>query len=147
MQVIRNSQWLLSMVFDILMELLKIKSSDKHKILQECESLYYRKFLLMKTVEFTLQLEITRNLYLLSLFIQSTVSQPITACDFTESKQHLPYLCKVLTERGRALSDEQKSEVMQWQKPVPNQEQVPKREVGVWKIIKNSKIPNKNEGP
>ena len=58
----------------LLKELLKIGWSDKCKNLQEYERLYYEQFLLTKTVEFTLRLEIIRDYYLLSLFIQVTVT-------------------------------------------------------------------------
>jgi hypothetical protein len=61
-------------IFEMLRELLKIESSDKCKISQEWEGLYHGRFLLTKTIDFTLKLEITRHLYLLSLYIRSTGS-------------------------------------------------------------------------
>lgn len=56
-------------IIDILRELLKIKSSDKYKISQECKGLYYWNFLL--------------TIY------SVTVSQTITTRDFAESGRHL----------------------------------------------------------
>jgi hypothetical protein len=46
---------------------------------------------LTKNIKFALQLDITRDIYFLSLFIQSTVSQTITARDFAQYECHLPY--------------------------------------------------------
>ena len=46
--------WVLAIDILHFVELLKIESSDKRKTSQECEGLYYGKFLLTKTVDFTL---------------------------------------------------------------------------------------------
>jgi len=46
--------WVVAVMFDISRELLKIESCDKHENSQECESLYYGKFLLTKIVDFIL---------------------------------------------------------------------------------------------
>jgi len=59
----------------------KIESSDKPEISQEGENIFCGKHLLTINADFALQLEITRNLNLISIYIQSVV----TTCDLVES--------------------------------------------------------------
>jgi len=68
----------------------KIESSDKPEISQEGENIFYGKHLLTINADFALQLEITRNLNLISIYIQSVV----TTRDLVESGWQLPYLQK-----------------------------------------------------
>ena len=62
----------------------KLEKSDKPEISQECESICYGKKLLTKIADFALHLEITRNLNLFSIYIQSVV----TTRDLVESGWH-----------------------------------------------------------
>jgi len=59
----------------------KIEFSDKPENSHECESLCYKKLLGTESADFTPQLEITRHLNLLSIYIQSGV----TSRNFVES--------------------------------------------------------------